>query len=498
MSTDSYEIVVGEDDKSTTPADEAQHQTESLTAGPLPPTLEYEYSTPASDSTMLLSVALPSATANEVIQRLEDCSSSLVDSASPAQKRWEEAVMSAQGAPLYANAYVAPLVSPDRDWVTAVDGPTGPLRSSAPRVKRSANVKYTGATARRIARTELGLGGAFGVGLWHSGFWVRLRPPTEGAMLELYQNLTQEKAQLGRATYGLIFSGMGGYYSRILLDFVLEYVVDTSLILEDGEDIRNYIHVHDLPILYWGLACAHWSRGFLYSRPCVAKPGECSHVITETLNLREEMHVVDKRCLTAYQKQHMSKLQPRSVTTASLQQYQDEFLHRSPRLVNIDTPAAKIVITLKSPTARGHIQASYDWVNGIEELYPESLGVDVKTRQKFLLNQGRASLMRQYEHYVQSIRINDILLDDAEAISGTLEDMSGDEKIRVEFLKAVAKYIDDTVVSMIAIPSFICPSCGGQQNVGRPDTPHPNRIPLSVERLFFHLLALQVQEIETR
>jgi len=194
----------------------------------------------------------------------------------------------------------------------------------------------------------------------------------------------------------------------------------------------------------------------------------------------------------------MAKLQPRSMTKQSVQQYCDEFISRGPWAVNVKTPSADVKFILKSPTALQHIQASYNWVNGIEETYPQSLGIDTKERQKFLLNQGRASLMRQYEHYVQSIQINDILIDDAEGISGTLEDMSGDEQIRTEFLKAVAKYIDDTVVSMIAIPSFTCPACGSQQNIGRPDTPHPNRIPLSVERLFFLLLALQVGEIESR
>jgi hypothetical protein len=309
--------------------------------------------------------------------------------------------------------------------------------------------------------------------------------------------INAEKLSLGRTTYGLIFSNNSSYTTRLLLDFAIEHIHDTSLDLPDGQDMRALITVHDLPILFWALACAHWPNGFQYSRPCISDPTKCMHVTNAKLALNR-LQFTDRNSLTKTQRQHMTNAAPRSMSIDSIKRYKEEFLRGVDRQVEIKAGAGSVRLILKNPTAAQHVQAGFDWINSIEEAYPASLAMSDKERDSYLYNQGRATVMRQYSHYVNKIIVDGADYDDADTINGILGDLSADDQTRRDFMKEVAKYIDDSVVSMIAIPTYTCPSCGGAQNVGRETTKHPDYIPLDVSAVFFSLVAQRVGRIEAR
>lgn len=464
--------------------------------GPTEPELEFDYRSDLENPVPGGSIYLPSATGQEVKERLSDVPQDTIsDTASIAD--WVQVLEQGASSTVFGEGYVDAAADESREWVQSITTPTGKLMSNIPRMKHKPGTKLSGEWARRAVRNDLNLGVTFNVALWHSGFWLRLRSPTEREFLDLYQTIHSEKLSLGRATYGLIFSNVSGYIARTLLDFVVDHIHDMSLDLQDGDDVRKYIQVHDLPILYWAIACSHWSAGFQYSRPCISDPTKCNHVITEKLNLKY-LQVTDKKCLTERQKAHMTKVMPKSMTLESITVYQDEFLNRMKVVKEIDYQGSKISFMLRNPTALEFIQATYDWVNAIEEAYPASLSMSDKERDRFLFNHGRATTMRQYAHYVQSISVSDQLYDDRASVAGILDDLSSVDSIRKAYMKMVSEYIDSSVVSMIAIPTFTCPKCNGHQNVGRENTKHPNWIPLAVESLFFQLLGRQIASIESR
>jgi hypothetical protein len=139
------------------------------------------------------------------------------------------------------------------------------LMGFKPGFKKREGVRVSGEAARSLFRSRLGLGTLFSVPLWHSGFWVTLRTPTEGALLELHRELAQEKVLLGRATYGLLFSQMTGYTTKVMCDFVAKHIHTTSLKLESENDsLLNYISVADYQLLIWGLTCATWPTGYQF------------------------------------------------------------------------------------------------------------------------------------------------------------------------------------------------------------------------------------------
>lgn len=394
----------------------------------------------------------------------------------------------------YSDGFVSTAEREDARYEQSVIASTGPLHGFAPKFRVREGVKPTGESARFQIRSALGLGTVFTVPLWHSGFWITLKAAPEGELLELYRKITAEKVILGRSSYGFMFSNGTSYTNRILLDFVLENMYESSLALKDGEDIRERIRVPDLPLLIWGMACATWPNGFQYQRACISDPEKCKHVVKERLNLSKLLWT-DESSLTQFQIKHMASRQRASMTGDSVKRYVDEFIRGQDRKVEI-TSALSMV--LRIPNVVEHIDAGYRWINTIEETYSRALTLDENNRNDYLLSQGKATTMRQYTHFVKCVEANEQEYDELTNIEETLNDLTADDKIRNKFLERTRQYLDDSVVSLIAIPSYKCPNCGGEQHRETDLKKHPNLIPLDVTQTFFQLLVQKLRKIEER
>jgi hypothetical protein len=460
--------------------------------------LEYDYYTPldAIDITRE-HLVMPPATGREMSDSVSGLSSAAVGTTTD-DAAWADAIRLSAQTVIANSGYVDPLVDDKRKWVRVVGSPKGALSSSAPQLKVRPNTKLTGQRAVSFVTKSLGMGQMFNVALWHTGIWVRLNPPTEAEILDLYRTLNAEKITLGRSTWGLLFSNTTSYTTRILLDFIASHIHDTSVDLPEGTDIRDIMSVHDIPHLVWGQACAHWSSGFQYSRPCVNDPDKCKHISHGKLFLNM-LQRVDDNALTTLQRAHMTNTGSRSMTLDQVSLYKREFLRTHvDQKITLKAGSGDLTMVLKNPTASQHLRAGHLWVNHIEEAYPNSIGLDASARDAYLWQQGRATLMRQYAHYIESVTVDGQTFDQEETINSLLDVLSADDNLRGDFLKAIAKFIDDTVVSMIAINTYECPSCKMRQNKGREETKHPDYIPLDPSSVFFSLVVQRVGMIEAR
>jgi hypothetical protein len=371
---------------------------------------------------------------------------------------------------------------------------TGDLNAGIPKFKSKEGVKYTGEAARMRLRSNLGLGTAFTFPLWHSGFWITIKTPTEAALLELYREITSEKISLGRSVYGLMFSNSTSYTSKILLDFVLDNLYNTTLNVPDNDDIRNYIRVQDLPILIWGIACATWPKGFPYQRACIVDPDKCKHVITEKLDLKK-LQWTDTSSLSTRQINHMSNRTANSMSLESVKLYVDEFTRGINKTVKLSDNGS---VTLKVPTAHEHIEAGQKWISSIEERYGRSMLESENDREKYLYNQARATAMRQYSHFLKSLNVLDEEYDDRDIIDTMLDDMSSEDSFRDAFMEACSDFIDESIVSLIAIPTYKCPNCGMEQAPNRKKGVFSSLIAIDVAQTFFTLLVQKLTKIENR
>jgi hypothetical protein len=291
-----------------------------------------------------------------------------------------------------------------------------------------------------------------------------------------------------------MFANTTAYTTRHLMDFVVEHIYDTSLVLPEGEDIRNHIKLPDLQLLIWGLACAIYPTGFQYRRACIADPEKCRHLVEEKLNL-SRMLWTDFTKFTERQISHMTKRARGSVTLEQIKIYQDDFLIGKDVRVQLDED---LFFTLTMPSVQAHIEAGYRWSGTIEDTYGRSLAYDEAARRDFLSNQAKATVMREYAHCVKSIETAGDVFDDLNIVENALNDMSSRPDLREKFTTAVRKFLDASYVSFIGIPTYKCPGCGKEQTEDKSGNAYPEIIPLDVVQTFFSLTYQRTQNIERR
>lgn len=379
-------------------------------------------------------------------------------------------------------------------WTQAPTFGDIPMMGYVPKFKVREGGKYTGEAARNLVRSTLRMGTVFNIPLWHSGFWIALRAPSEGALLELHRQLTQDKILLGRATYGMIFSQTTTYSTKAMADFVLEHFHSSSLKVDDTDSILNYIKTPDYQILLWGMTCAVWPNGYQIQRACVSDVSKCTYVTTEKVNLTR-LQWTDESSLSALQLQHMTNRQKQSVTVDQVKLYAEQFTRGAKTKVKISD---EISVILQMPRLVDFIDAGYRWVNSIEEQYGRAMGMAEDERNKYLMSHAQAQAMCQYSHLVQAILVNDDEIDERADIVNILADLSSQDSIRTEFLQAVMKFQNESIISFVAIPNYKCPSCGGMQHPKAIEGQDHELIALDVGQTFFPLLMQKLSMIEDR
>ena len=104
--------------------------------------------------------------------------------------------------------------------------------------------------------------------------------------------------------------------------------------------------------------------------------------------------------------------------------------------------------------------------------------------------------MRQYAHWIESVEAGGSLIDDIESIEQIVDTMSSVDEIRVKYFNEVIKYIDDSTMALIAVPTYECPKCTEAQPA--PIARFPHLLPIDVMSSFFTLLVQKLQKIHSR
>lgn len=442
-------------------------------------------------------ISYPSASQRNSTSILEDMAQTTIGS--QADRLWVETVGSGFGAGFEGDGGMGAAERDNAKWVQSVSSESGELRAVYPKVSRQPGVTYTADAAREIIRSSLKLGAMFNLPLWHTGIWVTLKTPSDGELLELYRVLVQDKIDIGRKTYGLMFSNMQSYTHERLFDFVLKNIFDSSVAIKSVQDLRNIIRLPDLNLLIWGIACAAWPSGFQYRRGCLADPEKCHHVVEERINL-SKLQWTDMTQLTPRQIKHMTERGRGKMTLESIQTYQNDFTIGQNRAVKIGDDCT---VTFQTPLVRDHLESGFRWISTIEETYGLAMTQDIESRNEYLISQSKATMLRQYGHCVHSISLGDPDDDDApkftdrDVIENALNDMSSRDDIRTNFLEGVAEFLNDSIVSFIAIPPYKCPSCGKDQPTSE-GKKYPNIIALDSAQSFFQLLVQRRNKIQVR
>jgi len=334
-----------------------------------------------------------------------------------------------------------------------------------------------------------GVGTVFDVPLYHSGIWVRMKTPPLSALTSLQYQLSQLKVTLGSDSKGMAFSNTGQVLTSVAVDFALQYVIDTNIHTSTPSDLKERIRVLDIPTLLWGLAVTLYPNGFPYVHPCVADPENCQHVVKETLNLNR-LFWTDSVSLTKTQKKLMARRFQHKLTEEEYTLYHAEKVRGNNRVVWFED----LGVTLKVPTVQEYEDAGRDWINGIIEMTQGAFNEPPHgaNRDRYILSLGEATTARQYSHWVADIRERDddgedVIADSDDVINEALNHVFSTEEYAESFLGKITEFVDDAMLSMVAIPSFDCPSCKKTISEGKHER-FPHLVPLDVLTTFFTLV----------
>ena len=368
----------------------------------------------------------------------------------------------------------------------------GRLNAGNMSFKDKGEASLTGERAVMRVRALTGMGSVIRVPLWHSGFWIALKAPSEGAILELHRRMAEEKILLGRATYGMALGNMSVHYAGQLMDFALSHVYDSSLHPSIEPSMRSRILDLDIPIIVWAMACIIWPGGFPYARS-VLNPEMGEKVIKEKINIGRLLWT-DNSALTPWQISHMAKFHGQTMTEDQLSRYRNDFSTNTRRI----QLSEGVSITLRHASIDQYLNSGNKWINNIINLVDEAFArpPNDAVRDSYIMDQGKATNMRQYAHMVESINLGngdteDDVISNVETIEQLLDTLSSNDEIRDAYFNGVKEFIEDATMAIVAVPVT--------EDEDRGTMPRfPNLLPLDVLSAFFTLLVQKIPQIQAR
>ena len=407
------------------------------------------------------------------------------------------------------NALVKTLKDKEADWVQApkyADKVLG-IRELAVGKGGSGNVKGSAAAAKFYS--YLGLGGIIQIPLWHSGFWISLKTIKETDLLNLEMAIAENQIRLGRETNTLIYSNYSVVFNRLVMEFITRHIQSCTLDIDDINEISNHIMIQDLYPLVNGLIQSIYIKGFKDVRACintlnineVTKKPECDFTMESIIDPKKLLWV-NRKALSSEHMKHMSKRAPKSVGIDEVIEYRSTLSVLKDKQYNIGTESGRdIILNIKNPTIKHHIESGERWVNDIitltEKLFTDDLSADEKNKR--VNASSKMVLLGTYNHFIKSLDLPDgTTVTDKKTMDSILEILVSDSVAFKNMIGAFKDYIDINTIAIVGIPKFRCPNCNTRQGSDSENEAFKDIIPINVLEAFFDLSILKTSKINER
>jgi len=374
------------------------------------------------------------------------------------------------------------------------------LAASTPNIGSEGLSTLSGTHALIRMRAQMHMGSVLYVPLWHSGFWLALRTPSDSAMVNLFTRIEASKIRFGRSTYGIAFGNSSVFYAQEIFKFAIEHMIECTLKDPTMVRLEEHIKQPDIFSIANALAALHWSRGFQYVRPIFDAGGKERKLIKDLIDIRKTMWV-DNSVLTKRQIAMMANRTNASVTDEMLKSYQDEFVNNVPTPIRL-SETQKAWIHCRIPSLKDHFNCGQEWVNSIVSMTEEAFAQDISddARNQRIALQAQASSMRQYSHWINAITIsedpNDLkeTVTKREVVDELLSDMASDDELRDNYFRKVREFIDESTFVICAVPAF------DKEEIEKTQTSRrfPILVPIDPMATFFTLLVQKIRRISQR
>lgn len=374
------------------------------------------------------------------------------------------------------------------------------------------NTKLTQESSIARIYALLGVGEVTQVPLWHSGFWITIKPIKQKDFVNLYTALSAQTAKVGRDTNSLIYSNYSIVLTRILTEFILAHITEHTLKLNDDESLLDYIKVQDLYPMVNGLLCAMYPKGLDIIKSCVNttkidpstnKPS-CDYAISAKVDSKKLLWV-NRKVLDKYMVSQMSKRTAASVSTAEALEYQTRIKKNIQEIEAESATGVKVRFTLKMPNLRHYIEHGEKWINDLiadtEKLYTEQ-DTD-RDKVSKLSDAILTSRLNTYNAYVDKIVFVspdnvETSFDTAEGVREALDTISNDQVLFTNVIEKIGTFFTNSSIAIVATPNFICPKCSASQEEHELNKTFNEFIPLNIIDNFFALGGLRKQTLTER
>lgn len=358
----------------------------------------------------------------------------------------------------------------------------------------------------------MGRGEKINVPLWHSGFRVVISPPSTNDILALHTKVSKDQLEAGTDTVGLSYSNDSAILHKYFLELFFNFMESCTLDVNLNEvDIRDYISILDLNIMYTVVLAAMHIRGIDITTSCnnanrldEHKKPICTFSVDVKINPARLLWIDTKRLSKPMLKQ-MSKMASGKTTLGQVKWYQDELKKHIPErhymIKNDDADTDDIRVNFRIPTINDYLSESNLWLLELTSNVRESItdGHTDSKRDNYVNAIRYLMRLSVYNAFVKSISIRGNELTERDLIIKALTTNGKEDTIVNDLLKNVTEYIENSSVAVVAIPAFICPKCNEDGRDGKQSTYGTERlkelIPIDPSTLFFELTAHQLASL---
>lgn len=442
-----------------------------------------------------VSISLPGAALKSIVGSLSNIPNVELQNA----EYWQDVMKDGAANIEPENVFAETAEDSTAEFVQAVDTDTGRLAPGYPTYKKVSNEALTGERAVLRFMDHVNLGGVVRVPCWNTGMWITIKPPSDSRLHQLSRQILDDKIRLGRHTMGAVYNNITIYYMDALIETIFSHIYQTNL--KTNKSYAQVMSCHDIVPLVTMLAASIYRNGVPYQRACTFDPAKCIHVVEEKLDISKLLWV-NRKALTKKQLSILSKSAAGSITEDDLIAYREENYKALPRTVKIKGDSADgFTIKLKVPTIAEHLASGHGWVGDIVQMVNTALGMDASqnARNQYINEQAAATELRQYGHWIENIIYDDnVSFETRDDLDSALDALSSDAETREEILKAVRKFITDSTLTVVGVPTYECPSCKKTNIDDSTSEVFKGIIPLNVYRTFFQLIVQLKNDIESR
>lgn len=318
------------------------------------------------------------------------------------------------------------------------------------------------------------------VHLYNSGFWVRLKPPTNAQLNQFYNTVDLESNELGYSYGSLYFLTADVFLKRQLADFLPALVVHSNLSgWSRGTTLIDCLSFHDYRTIVWALVY------LMYNKQGITIPLQC---ISDECKFVDYDQVIDPYTMRLdYLKDRISEDDIEYVR-ANEERSMEEVVGYQSRIKGMteDVKTSRGEYHLRVPTFGHWLRCNEDLINKMLSRVDQVRG----DRETYQLTDYMRHYVQMLIPWISSAKIpsedgEDIVVSSVSGIAATMDFGTEDDE---EVFEKISSFIGRTAISHFCYAPIECPECGALPINGSGD----GYVPVDIEYYFFILACRKI------